>query len=598
MKRCHTGQFWRSGILRKILLLLVLGFLVPVLLVVFFFLDRLYEDMNRQAIASYQSVNQQILLNVQSVLDGAEKYTAYPYYNTDFQSFLHKNYASPQGNRAITTDTRLYKQYIQEQILRYNTHISSAILYNVTSGTFFTGGYYYSASVMAQIAETLGGLEHADAAHSNIFLLCADAPDSQTLVLIARPVFDTSTRRYLGYFCLVVDARQFQAVLDSDTPAGVEQYIVDGQGVVVYCQDDAKIGKLSAPFIRKFSAGTAPYEQTKQDGRTVMLLQSTLAHLDWRAVSMVETGQVFYDAKQKQLRMSLVVAILFAVSVLAAVGVAVSISRPINRLKVATERMVNERFEMRVPVTSHDEVGDLARSFNRMLEEIEQLIQQVIEREQEKQAAEINTLQAQINPHFLYNTLNTIKWMANMQCADNISDATDSLIYLLRYASAFGTKFVCVRDEYHFVQRYLSLMQLRYCDSFSVQCDFSEEALSCECLRFLLQPFVENAIFHGFRKRNRQNLLELSAHCAGDTLVFHIKDNGCGMTQQTVAAVLGGAVKKAEGFNSIGVHNVIERIRLNYGEAYTVAIDSAPEHGTDVRITIPLIRTESTPLPE
>lgn len=580
-------KLWNSGILKKILLFLVLGFLVPIVLVVLFFLQRLYRDMSEQAIASYQNVNLQMLQSLHTILESAEKYTTYPYYNSDFQKFLHNNYSTPQGFREITTDTRLYKRYIQEQILRYNANISSAILYNATSKTRFVGGYYYGGETTERLAQMMERLQQADAANGIVTAFSGSDSRRMTLIAAARPVFDPGNREYLGYFCLLMNAEELtDAFRQAQPQKGVRRYVLDADGLIVYDSDGTQVGLPAEGELLAFAGQDAAYIQQLLEGQHTTLLKVVSDRTGWRVISIVNTDILFEGVHAKQRNMSLILLGLFAAAMACAVWVAVSISRPVNRLQSAIASSVADRFQTSVPVTTRDEVGELARSFNRMQEEIKLLLAQVVKQENEKLTAEMHALQAQINPHFLYNTLNTIKWMANMQCADNISEATDGLVYMLRYASAMQGDFVTVRDEMQFVEKYLSLMQLRYCDSFDVVFDCAPDALECQSLRFLLQPFVENAIFHGFQGRAEQNILTVSARLERKKLVLIISDNGVGMSGDRLAQIVSPA-KKKDSFNSIGVRNVMERVRLHYAEQGTVTLNSVAQQGTTVTIVVP-----------
>ncbi len=566
---------------------LVLGFLVPLVIAVLFFLQRIYQEMSAHAIASYQNVNQQMLLTLGSVLDSARKYTTYPYYNSDFQSFLHRDYRTEQGHRDITTDTRLYKRYIHEQILRYNGKISTAVLVNVTSNTRFVGGYYPDDAVMRALDQAMSRLQDANAADGTTVTFRGPEPYPATYIAVARPIFDPANRHYLGYFCLIINAQQLNETFRQQQQIGVRRYILDQDMRIIYDSSGQQVGLAAEGPLAAFAGQDADYDQQILDGQHMALLKSVSELTGWRVVTFVNSDLLFEGVRKRQQNLTLVMATMLVAAICAAIGVAVSISRPINRLRHVIAGSVEKRFRTLVPVTSSDEVGDLAHSFNRMQEEMKQLLNQVVAQERAKRTAEIHALQAQINPHFLYNTLNTIKWMANMQCADNIGDATENLINMLRYSSSMQGDFVKIRDELQFVSKYLSLMQLRYCDRFDVKFDIADEALDGLSLRFLLQPFVENAIFHGFQGNEAANLLTLSARVERQDLILTVEDNGVGMSDDQLRHIQADRAHR-EGFNSIGIRNVMERIKLHYGDGYGVVLSSEAMRGTKVVITLPM----------
>lgn len=407
-------------------------------------------------------------------------------------------------------------------------------------------------------------------------------------IVLTRTMYDTLTRQYQGCFLLLMPVRVFSDTLE---PAGslqdVRQYIIDETGRILYSNDEERIGAVAPQAVRQFLAGDAECVQEEIDGTRVTLIRSACASEGWYVVSVMDTGILFRNVTNIIWKMAMELSALVGIAAALAVAVARTITRPLQKLRRAMNEITNGHAEARVKVESRDEVGELAVHFNKMLDEMQRTQRELLMREQEKQKAEMMALQMQINPHFLYNTLNTIKWMANMQCASSIAQACDSLIDLLRSASA-KDQYVTVREEYAFTQKYLELMELRYFDSFDVIYDFAEDALDCAMLRFLLQPFIENAVFHGFPGSERRNELTIRCIRQGERLIFHIRDNGVGMEQAEVDAILTQPRKKEGGFNSIGIYNVVQRIGLYYGADFGVRIHSAPGEGTTVELIIPV----------
>ncbi|MEM1485895.1 sensor histidine kinase [Oscillospiraceae bacterium PP1C4] len=595
MMRLHRRKMMNSSILKRMLLFTILGVIVPILIfnMILFFYN--YKVLKEQTIQSYEYLNTQIVINLDNIISGVAKYTSYPYYNSDFQEFLSKDYTSgAPGFKDITRDSRLFRTYVRGQIIRYNSHIRSAILYNATSNTSFIADDNYTEGIRENILAELLDLQYGDSKKNSIRLYSDPSdPASIPVVLLARPLYDPSTRVYKGYFGLVMDVNEFDQIFDlSEEAIGVQRYVVDENGIVVISHDNSQIGLPAPPEVQAFLSDSIDYAELTLEGKNMTAISRRSKITQWTVVNMVDTNVLFCNVRQQQKRMTGIIMTLFCVALLAAVVMAFSISKPIQQLKSTISKIVDGKFDTRVQISSSDEVGQLAVSFNRMLDEIQIYQKKLIQREKEKQVAEFNSLQSQINPHFLYNTLNTIKWMANMQCAVNIADATDSLIYLLRYASSTN-KFVSVAEEYAFIQKYISLMQLRYYDSFDLEYDFQEEILLFQSLRLMLQPFIENAIFHGFQNCTGRKVLSISCKQQKNALVFHVKDNGVGMDYAHVQKIMSGAIQKEHGFNSIGIHNVIERIHLNYGYEYGVTITSEIDKGTDVQVTIPALETKS-----
>ena len=241
-----------------------------------------------------------------------------------------------------------------------------------------------------------------------------------------------------------------------------------------------------------------------------------------------------------------------------------------------------------------DEIGRLGYSFNAMTKEIQQLIVRIKEEEQQKRSAELNALQAQINPHFLYNTLSVIRWMSQAQMADNITETLDSLVELLTFSARNTKEFVSVEEEMAFIRNYISLLELRYYNTFETDYQVEEEVLHYQTLKFIVQPFVENAIFHGFTNAKAAYRLSIDVRRHEKGVRFMIRDNGSGMSKEQLDRLM-DRDEGRQGMNSIGVRNVAERIQLHFGAQYGVQIHTLPGEGTTILIDIPVLLNTDEP---
>src|SRR5690606_2842455 len=215
-------------------------------------------------------------------------------------------------------------------------------------------------------------------------------------------------------------------------------------------------------------------------------------------------------------------------------------------------------------------------SFNYMIERVHILFNNLLE-EQYK------TLMTEINPHFLYNTLNSIRWMAIIQKADNIKEAIDALSRLLLNTINQTERFVTIEEELQNLRDYVYIQKIRYNDRFQIKYDIVKDVLNQKCLRFMLQPFVENAIFHGIDPEKNMLTIEISIYEEVDNIVFVVKDDGVGMTQEKLKEIF-----EAESDSSgIGIKNVNNRIKMIYGQSYGVEIKSKEGSYTEVKMELP-----------
>jgi two-component system sensor histidine kinase YesM len=233
------------------------------------------------------------------------------------------------------------------------------------------------------------------------------------------------------------------------------------------------------------------------------------------------------------------------------------------------------------------EMAAITDQFNIMMDDINQLIGKVREASMRQRDAEITMLEAQINPHFLYNTLDTINWMAIDANQMEISKAIASLARIFRYSIDRSNRLVTVREEAEWLKQYLSLQQMRLKNAFQYELKVSDAALEKPIHKLLFQPFVENAIRHGFAGLMHEPRLSIAIGCAEDSLCVYIEDNGRGMEEEKLASIRTAISLKEDQPGHIGILNAVARLRMYYGDNVDISIESEPDQGTRIMIRIP-----------
>ena len=245
----------------------------------------------------------------------------------------------------------------------------------------------------------------------------------------------------------------------------------------------------------------------------------------------------------------------------------------------------------RAPPESEDEIGFLSKSFNAMSARIANLMRETENAHQREKEHEIRALQAQIDPHFLSNTLDTINWIARERSEQKISRMLTALSRILQYSISDGRP-VTWRDEIQWLTNYVFLQQTRYESRLEVRYDIDPRVLDLATIHLLLQPFVENAIEHGFRARQGEGTIVIRGALENGCVSMEISDNGCGITEAKIDEIFSGKLKDNGGPEGIGIFNVHERIRLRYGPPFGVTLTQRPQGGTLVRISFPAIGKE------
>lgn len=278
-------------------------------------------------------------------------------------------------------------------------------------------------------------------------------------------------------------------------------------------------------------------------------------------------------------------------SLLLAALISRHISTPIRRLERSMKKVEEGNLDTRVEVSSSDEIGRLSRAFNRMAYQIQELMNQNSAVHEMKRRSELQALQAQINPHFLYNTLDSIVWMAEGGKNREVVYMTTALAKLFRISLSNGKDLVPLSDEAEHIRSYLEIQKMRYGDQLDYSIEIDSELSGCKVLKVLLQPIVENAIYHGIKNKTGIGMIRIFGHRYEDLLLLQISDNGLGMAPETLLTLF-EAKRTVSKTGGIGIRNVDERIKLYFGQAYGLKIESEPNIGTTVYVTLPIIETE------
>ncbi|MNJ46096.1 Sensor histidine kinase YpdA [compost metagenome] len=260
---------------------------------------------------------------------------------------------------------------------------------------------------------------------------------------------------------------------------------------------------------------------------------------------------------------------VLVVVLIVSIYVSARISQPIRRLERSVKMVEKGNFRTAVDVGGVYEVEQLSKRFNLMLRRIRELMDQIIEEQEAKRKSELDVLQSQINPHFLYNTLNSVTRLAEMGRNEEVVTTITSLSRFFRISLSKGSHIISVQEELEHVRNYLIIQTIRFKNKFRYEIECEEQALECLTLKLILQPLVENAIHHGIEQLAEEGFIGVYISLQDEHLRLQIKDNGVGMTPDRLSKVRTGAARSDSGSGSgVGVRNVQERIALYYGAPY------------------------------
>ncbi len=391
-----------------------------------------------------------------------------------------------------------------------------------------------------------------------------DEKREEILCIRSFPGFELS-EAYLGIYCSLESLKE---PLYYFQKKGAGILMADEQGQILYAQSDLKDGKE----IRELTDIEENYFYIKQE----------MEHVPVSVYIFMEHGGIysgFYDMMR-----TVILVVLICLAVIWTVSRSMSrlLVKKIERLTTCVREVEHGNLEVVIEDEAQDEIGVLIHSFKDMLAQINRLIREVYESRIAQQNLEMEALQAQINPHFLYNTMSLINWKAISVGEEDISRVTQALSDFYRTTLSKGKKYITVAGEIKNVQSYLEIQLMMHDYDFEVEYEIDETLASYQILKLILQPMVENALEHGLDVReDGDKKLKITCQQDAEDIIFKVADNGVGMDEETLQNL---TKTEADGY---GIKNVNERLALLYGEAYTLDIRSRCGKGTIVTIKIP-----------
>ena len=368
-------------------------------------------------------------------------------------------------------------------------------------------------------------------------------------------------------------------------------YLLGSGGELIYHPRmqliDAGLAEENIEQARGYRDGD--YQEVYQ-GKKRDIIVKTVGYTGWKIIGVIpKQGLSLDNLKIKLLMVFMVAFFLFLLAVINAY-ISARITAPIQELEKSVNALEEGELNAEVYMGGSYEIRHLGRSISDMAKRIQTLMEDIVREHESKRKSEFDTLQSQINPHFLYNTLDIIVWMIENEQKQEAVKIVTALARFFRISLSKGRSIIPVRDELEHVRNYLMIQQKRFKNKFVYRIEAEPEALPMASLKLMLQPLVENAIYHGMEFMDGDGEIFIRVWQEGEKLLFIIRDNGLGMTKERAEGLLTGETHAASGKGSgIGVKNVNERIRLYFGEGYGLSIFSEPDEGTTVQISLPAV---------
>ena len=369
-------------------------------------------------------------------------------------------------------------------------------------------------------------------------------------------------------------------------------YLIDGDGEIIY---HPRQQLIYAGLLEENNRTAAGYEDGSHaetfGGAKRQVTVKTVGYTGWKLVGVVPADNIWDN--YGQLLLFFLFVVLFSIFLLVFVNLHLSerISVPIKTLERAVKELEAGREEVDIDVSGPYEIERLGHSIRSMVSTMRHLMDDIIEQEAQKRRSELDVLQSQINPHFLYNTLDSVVWMTENGRTDEAILMVTSLARFFRISLSRGSNIIPIADELEHARHYLTIQKMRYKNKFSAVIAAEDGVEGLYTIKLIVQPILENAIYHGMAYADGDGEITVRARGDGEDVVIEVADNGPGMPEETVERLLDQSYAAAPGTkgSGIGLRNVHQRIRLTFGEEYGLAIHSEPDAGTTVCIRLPVL---------
>mgnify|MGYP000858013004 FL=1 len=367
-------------------------------------------------------------------------------------------------------------------------------------------------------------------------------------------------------------------------------YITDGSGEIIY---HPKQSLIYSNLFHENNRADAKHDDgtflETLDGQKRLVTVKTVGYTGWKIIAVEPFQDIDTLYSHFFIYAAFIAVCVMLVLVFINLFISSRIADPIEKLEGYMKKIEGGDFDQNIEVSGSYEIEHLGKAINSMVQRIRKLMNDIIEEQEAKRRSELNALQAQINPHFLYNTLDSVVWMTENGHYKEAECMVTALAKFFRISLSKGKNIISVADELEHVRNYLIIQSYRYADKVHYSIKAEPEVMNCATIKLIVQPLVENSIYHGMEYMD-DGEISINAYKKGDNLYIDVADNGPGMPQEQADSLLSGRLQDTTGHkggSGVGIRNIQERIRLYFGEPYGLSIHSEPDVGTTARIHLP-----------
>jgi len=525
---------------------------------------------------SYSNLNDNIA-NVLSVIE----------HNADFKNYLTEEYSNSKNDFFL-----LYRLNKEFDVLPDDVYSNLNIYIIGINGKTFTKGHNYfsfdkdemmDSQLKRKIIASRGKLIYGFSRYKQ-----TDDKLYSTAITAAKAIINRDTNEIYGYVFIVIPQNQFRKFYMPFVGISNNIKILDKNGTIVSSSINDEIGKTDTDMLsvsNKALYNNINIYNHKYNGINAAILSIYLPYYDFNIVGIIDKdiiiNEMFNTSKIYIFNILIVIFFMVITS-----QIILKTTKPLSLLSQKMSKITCGNFNDYLEVSGSSEVRQLTAAYNYMLDDINKYMNDIIKIEKEKRIAEIHALQMQINPHFLYNTLTSIKWLIWQNANDKSVKTIDALIALLQNTISNKNEMITIDEEIQNLKNYVFINHIRYGNKIKVNYFVNPECNNYKIPKLILQPFIENSFFHGFTDRD-EGLISVFINKDKNNIIAEIIDNGVGIPESSLDNIFDSHSLK-EHFTSIGINNVNDRIKLLYGDNYGVTISSELNFGTSIKIIFPI----------
>lgn len=401
----------------------------------------------------------------------------------------------------------------------------------------------------------------------------------------------SGSNNVIGYFSIDINYNAIKNVCDKNRYGKRSQlYVLDENSNIVYSSDKSKLGeKFINPYIK---SGTSNGMIEDSDGGKKLISSVKSSYTNWQYMCIVPTSEL--TSSTSSIISYTIIVGLICVLIALAVSILLSfaVTRPLKELTSLMRRVENGDLDVIYSYRSKDEIGVLSKGFNNMIANMNDLIKRVLDFRLKTKEAELEALQSKINPHFLYNTLQSIQMKAVVDGNTDLSDMIELLGNYMRFSISSMKEIIPLSTELEYLNNYINLQKIRFGEKLKFIIETDDKALKCKILKLLLQPLVENAIYHGLEKKQGEWMLNVKCEVINDRLHIKVIDNGAGLSEDSLDRLREYIFTPGKKEGSMGIKNVYERLSIVFEDEFDMKIDSIENIGTKIQISIPAVLGE------